>query len=77
MGVRGILAVIEAIAFALSAGFWLVSGRVPVPIIEATYDRIAEIKQLTENLAAASRWSKWAAVAASAGAIVHVAGMIV
>jgi hypothetical protein len=34
----------------------------PVPIIEATYDQIDQIKQLTQNVASASRWSKRAAL---------------
>lgn len=76
MSAHAILATIEAIAFAMSGGFWLISARIPVPIIEATYDQIAQIKELTENLAAASKWSRWAALAASAGAIVYVVGMI-
>lgn len=69
-----ILMIVEAVAFLLSARFWLKSARVPVPVFESTYDQIDQIKPLTQNLASASRWNKWAAIWASVGAIVHVVG---
>jgi hypothetical protein len=74
--IRTVLSVVEAVAYAISGGLWWKGSRIRVPIVQPTWGGIKDVLTLSQSVAVTSRWNKWAAIAAAAGAIFHILGMI-
>jgi hypothetical protein len=71
-----LLSWIEAGAYATSGWLWWKGSRLLVPIVEPTWKGIDDVKALSQGVAAASWWNRWAAIGAATGAGAHILGMV-